>query len=78
MALDVAGLPLSPYYDTLLKLRDSVPLRNPSGMYIDANGNAGIYSPDSEYYDLLNKYYYMEYNSFGKEIKRDLFLPRQE
>lgn len=77
MALDVAGLPISSYYATLLKVHGTLPLRNLYGMYIDANGNEGQYSPDSEYYDLLNEYYYMEYNSFGEkeEIKKELFLP---
>ncbi|MCR5721032.1 MAG: sulfatase-like hydrolase/transferase [Lachnospiraceae bacterium] len=77
MALDVAGLPISAYYDTLLKIHGTIPLRNLHGMYIDASGNEGQYSPDSEYYDLLNEYYYMEYNSFGKkeEINKELFLP---
>ena len=77
MALDLAGVPLSSYYDTILRLHDAVPLRNKYGTYIDANGNMGYYSPDSEYYDLINDYLYMEYNSLGdkEEIRRDLFLP---
>ncbi len=77
MALEVAGLPLSPYYDTILRLHDAVPLRNKYGMYVDAEGDFGEYSADSGYYDLMNDYLYMEYNSLGDEaeIRRDLFLP---
>lgn len=76
MMLDVAGLPLSTYYSFILELRKSVPLRNGKGAYVDANGKEGRYSADSEYYDLMNKYFYMEYNSFDIEkMRKELFLP---
>lgn len=76
MMLDVAGLPISPYYNAILELHESVPLRNGNGKYVDANGKEGQYSADSEYYDLMNRYFYLEYNSFDKEkMKRELFLP---
>ena len=77
MTLEVAGLPLSTYYSTILKVHDTIPLRTSKGMYIDADGNTGVYSSDSEYGDLLNEYYYLEYNSLGKkdEVRMELFLP---
>ena len=36
MAADIAGLPITPYYNKLLELHDVVPLRNVDGVYIDA------------------------------------------
>ena len=76
MMLDVAGLPLSTYYNVILELRKNVPLRNGNGAYVDANGREGQYSAESEYYDLMNKYFYLEYNSFDLEkMKKELFLP---
>ena len=76
MMLDVAGLPLSTYYNVILELRKQVPLRNGNGAYVDANGKEGQYSAESEYYDLMNKYFYLEYNSFDLEkTRKELFLP---
>ncbi len=76
MMLDVAGLPLSTYYNLILELRKQVPLRNGNGAYVDANGKEGQYSAESEYYDLMNKYFYLEYNSFDLEkMRKELFLP---
>lgn len=76
MITEIAGLPLTPYYQKILELQETVPLRNPVGEYLDATKKAGVYSEESDYYNLLNEYYCMEYNSFDKENYREnLFLP---
>lgn len=76
-ALELSGLPLSSYYQLILKLQKKVPFRTNKGMYIDNDGNQGSYSTESPYYELLNEYYCMEYNAIAdkKGYNEKLFLP---
>ena len=75
MVFDIAGLPLTPFYNYILNLHDHVPVRTANGIYMDAFGQVGIYDESSEYYDMLTQYYYMEYNALsgGEEYRKDLF-----
>lgn len=75
MVLETAGLPLTAYYQYILNLHDIVPVRTSTGIYMDRDGLVGTYDSNSDYYELLTQYYYMEYNalSAGDEYRRDLF-----
>ncbi|MBD5101397.1 MAG: LTA synthase family protein [Subdoligranulum sp.] len=78
LLMKTAGLPLSPYYQTILDLSEEYPVLS-AAFYQDADGNFGNYSyteevPQSE---LLRQYVYFEYNSLLTKEKRiaDIFLP---
>ena len=75
MLLDAADMPMTTFYSFILKLHDILPVRTSNGIVMDKYGNTGIYSSDSPYYDILSKYYYLEYNSLlsDEEYFRDLF-----
>ena len=75
--LDLAGLPLSPYYRELLSLRDAVPCRLSTGLYRTAEGRFGVFEPGDPLFEALTPYYYMEYNNItgGKGRYQTLFAP---
>lgn len=78
MVMESCGLYVSPYYEKLLEIRKAVPYRTKTGMYVDIEGNTETaFSKDSEYYELLNEYYFMEYNGLNdaKSLNETLFLP---
>lgn len=77
MIAELADLPLSAYYEKILSVHESVPVRSGSGELIDKNGILSEYSKESEYYKLLNEYYCMEYNALvgGDDYKDALFTP---
>ena len=60
-----------------LKLRDTLPVRTSYGRYRTMDGEIGIFKKSSPYYDLLQKYYYLEYNGLraGDDYLREAFLP---
>ena len=75
MVMQAAGLPLTPYYEMLLALHESVPVRLPTGVWMDRNGTTGSYPGEGPYDDLLTQYYYMEYNALkgGRAYRTELF-----
>ncbi len=75
MIMDAAGLPLTPFFQTILRLHEAIPIRTSTGLYRDAEGNYGTFSEDDPNYELLKQYYFMEYNSLlaGDSYRRDLF-----
>ena len=44
---------------------------------MNQDSEIGLYEKGSPYYDMMNQYYYMEYNSLilGDDYREDLFLP---
>ena len=62
MIFKMAGLPMTPYQKTILDLHDEVPVLTKFGYCIDRDGNM-IKKEDSPFADLINKYYYLEYNA---------------
>ena len=62
MIFKMAGLPMTPYQKTILDLHDEVPVLTKFGYCIDRDGNM-IKKEDSPFADLVNKYYYLEYNA---------------
>lgn len=66
MLLKSAGMPLSSYYETILKMNQEIPVRTPSGVYMDNVHRIGQKGTNEKYTQLLNNYYYMEYNNIKK------------
>lgn len=66
MVCRMAGLPMTPYQKTILDLHDELPVLTNGGICMDKNGNI-IDRSEAENQDLIDKYYYLEYNS----LKRD-------
>lgn len=78
MVIKKAGLPISPFYKVILDLHAMVPVRTSEGLYVDRSGAIGsVTDVKSEYYNLLEKYYDIEYNSLvgGEEYRYELFQP---
>ena len=77
MTLRLAGLPLSPFYRAVLELHEALPLRTSNGLYRDAAGAVGVFDGNSPYYEQLNAYFRLEYNSLQKEpeYRAELFAP---
>lgn len=81
LMLKQAGLPLTPYYRYILQLAEAVPVRTSTGLYRDATGQIGHFEEQSPYYELINGYYCLAYNSLQKEpeYRAELFeLPAAE
>ena len=75
LLMNAAGLPLTPYYSYILSLHEALPVRTANGLYMDRYGTVGAYVPDYPYYDLITRYYWMEYNVLdrGDDYKKELF-----
>lgn len=68
--LEMAGLPLSAYYQTMRELTERVPIRLSNGIYRTASGEYGEFSRDDANYGLLAPYYFMEYNNLQRPSER--------
>ena len=56
-------MPLTGYYQEIIELSEKIPVRTSTGHYMDNRGMIGEVIPESEYYDLIQNYYYLEYNN---------------
>ena len=72
-----AGLPLTPFYRSILDMKKEFPVYASNGVYMDADGQTGIYDPMDERFFPITQYLYMEYNALkgGEEYREELFLP---
>lgn len=72
-----AGLNLSDYYKKILEINSKIPIRTSDGLYVDVNNNLGEINNNEAISNLLNEYYYMEYNSLveGENLRKELFTP---
>ena len=77
MTLCAAGLPLSPFYREVLDLHEKYPVRTREGDGVDTDLTIKRYEEDETYKELLDHYYYMEYNSLleNGEYLEELFIP---
>ena len=75
MVLEQAGLPLTPYYAAILELREQYPVRTGDGVTVDRDGAIESYAYGGSEFELLTKYYYMEYNGLmvGEDFMPELF-----
>lgn len=75
--LETAGIKLSPYYQYMLNMKNQVPIVTSFGSYLDKNGDEYQYTDETPYKELLDQYFFMEYNNASAKGGRveDLFLP---
>lgn len=78
--LDIAGIQLSPYYSYLLQMKEQVPILTSYGDYYDAQGNRYTYDTDAgqPYEELVDNYFYLEYENIKKERHQELFQPYRD
>ena len=69
------NLPLSPFYSYIVDMSKTIPIRTKSGVFLDVYNNIYSYNSKSKYYDLISKYYFMEYNAlnYGSDYYKELF-----
>jgi multidrug transporter EmrE-like cation transporter len=75
--LNIAGATLTPYYDYMVnQLLPQVPVLTSYSHYRDADGEYHLYGDDTSCKDLLDTYFYMEYNTVkgGSGRKDKLFF----
>lgn len=79
LMLQSAGLPLSPYYEHILRLNEEIPVRLRYGIYQDKSGIVGEYGSGAGQDALLAQYYGMEYNALCHDVHycRELFCVNQ-
>ena len=75
MTLYAAGIELSPFYQTVLSLHESFPLRTNTGTIRNSLGIISQYNSQDPQFSILNEYYNLEYNSLleTEEYKESLF-----
>lgn len=75
MVLQQAGLPLTPYYETILELHEELPIRTGDGITVDREGTVAAYTYGSPAFERLTQYYHMEYNGLvaGDDLIPELF-----
>ena len=75
MVLEQAGLPLTPYYEAILELREQYPIRTGDGVTVDPDGKIRNYTYGGSDFELLTRYYCMEYNGLmaGDDFISELF-----
>ena len=75
IAADLAGVELTGYQKYLLNLSETIPAINALGYWGDDGNFYEIKDKESPYYDLINEYQCIQYNStFGNRYER-FFLP---
>jgi len=75
MLLRQAGLPLTPYYETILELHEALPIRTGDGITVDRSGTVAAYTYGDPAFESLTRYYFMEYNGLvaGNDFVPELF-----
>lgn len=77
MAVKLAGLPLSSYYNQILNMHGDISAITSMGTYLTSDGTIEHFTQDSRFADELNQYFYMEYNKLkaGSDYVESLFQP---
>ena len=65
-----AGLPLTPYYQYLLALKQVAPVVTAANDYMDADGVTHTYGENAELDAWVHGYFYLEYNNIGAKATR--------
>ena len=68
--LEAANLPLSPFYNYMLKLCEDVPVITANGLYKDKDGKTYSYTEQSPYTDSVNLYMDLVYNNVSEKANR--------
>ena len=67
VVLKICNLPNTVYQKEILSLREKVPVKTANGLLMLGDGNIEELTVDSEYYDLINDYYCLEYSNITGE-----------
>ena len=73
--LELAGVSLSPYYQTMLELKAQLPVITSYGMCYDATGSSYTWAEAFPYADALRSYFHWEYNNLSDHRRQQLFEP---
>ena len=79
MLVKASGLPVSSYYETIVKMAQTLPVRTYSGYYRDSQAQCGTIAENEAYAALVRNYTYMEYNNLkmGEDYRADWFQPQE-
>lgn len=66
-----AGLPLTPFYEYLLAMRQDVPVVTAGNDYMDASGVTRVFGENEANDDWVHGYFALEYNNIGAHAHRD-------
>ena len=75
MMLAAADMPMTPFYQQIIDLHRTLPVRTPYGICLDSEGNIVHYENGVFPEEALRQYLFMEYNELmqGEEYKPELF-----
>ena len=75
MMLEVAGLPLTPFYQQVLNVHESIPVRTPYGICMDSDGTIQHFNESVFLNEDMRQYFFMEYNELhlGEDYIPELF-----
>lgn len=73
--LEIAGITKSPYYNYMIDLQKKIPVLTAYDVYQDTEGNEYQYLENTAYTDMVNDYFYLEYNNLQKDRNQELFEP---
>lgn len=77
--VEQAGLPLSPFYQYLLAMKQNTPVFTAANDYMDAAGALQLFGVNAENDAWVQGYFALAYNNIGSRAKQDetLFVPQQ-
>lgn len=75
--LELAGVPLSPYYQTMLELKEQLPVLTSYGVCYDPDGTPYQWDETFPYGEAVRRYFHWEYNNLSDQRRQALFAPYQ-
>ena len=75
--LELAGIPLSPYYQTILELKKQAPVLTSYGTCTDPNGKELPLTKELPFIHAVQNYFHWEYNNLSDHRRQILFAPYQ-
>ncbi len=73
--LELGGVSLSPYYQTMLELKAQIPVVTAYGVCVDANGQQYTMGTDFPHQAAVQSYFHWEYNNLSPRRRQILFAP---
>ncbi len=73
--LEMAGVSLSPYYQTILELKEQIPVLTAYGICADTQGQQHSMAEDFPYKNAVQRYFHWEYNNLSPRRRQALFSP---
>ena len=75
--LELGGISLSPYYQTMLELKSQVPVVTAYGVCVDTNGQQYAMDEPFPYGEAVQSYFHWEYNNLSPRRRQLFFTPYQ-